>query len=581
MRIGIGQINTTVGDFPGNAGKILRSIDRARSLQIDLLVLPELAITGYPPQDLLLRPQFISQNQRALNEVIQHSSDLTVVVGFVDGDCDIYNAAAVICNKRLVGVCHKRCLSRQGTFDENRYFRVGSRWPVYVLHGVGIGITIGEDILHEPRATVAQAYHGAGMMVNISASPYRAGRGSFREETLAARACEAAAVIVHSNLVGGQDELVFDGASVIIDEGGDLIARGKQFEEDLVVADLDPAWVNRSQFRDPGGQRNRQQSSNGNPEGALMLELDGPHPKPPRPALPPRHIERMDVRAEVYQALVLGTGDYMRKNGFEKAVLGLSGGIDSSLVAAIAVDAVGPENVIGVAMPSRYSSPESESDAAALARNLGMDFRVIPIEKAFFAYLETLAEHFEGKPPDVTEENIQARIRANLLLALSNKDRWLVLSCSNKSEIATGYGTIYGDMAGGLVPLKDVYKTTVCELAEHRNRRPGRQAIPLAVLTKAPSAELRPGQLDTDTLPPYELLDSILQAYVDNGMAIDQIIAMGYDPEVVKNTVRMVRRAEHKRRQGAPGIMITSTGFGCNRRLPITNRFMEEMYPSL
>lgn len=580
MRIGIAQINTTVGDFPGNAGKIMRSIDRARSLKVDLLVLPELAVTGYPPEDLILRPQFIRQNRQTLNEVVGHSSGLSVVVGFVDGDCDIYNAAAVISNKKLVGVSHKSCLSKHGSFDESRYFHVGSRWPIFLLRGIGIGITIGEDIWHEARASIVRAYSGAGMIINISASPYRTGRGLFREETLAAGASETTAVVVHSNLVGGQDEVVFDGASVIIDESGAPIARGKQFDEDFIVAELEPQWVARSQFRDPVGQKDgprRQQTS----EERLTIDPGGDDSHTAMPTLPPRQIERMDDLEEVYQALVLGTKDYVRKNGFDKAVLGLSGGIDSSLVAAIAVDAVGPESVIGIAMPSRYSSPDSESDAAVLARNLGMRFLVIPIEQAFSAYLETLAEHFKGTRPDVAEENIQARIRANILFALSNKFRWLVLSCSNKSELATGYGTIYGDMAGGLVPLKDVYKTTVLELARDRNRRSGQELIPPAVLTKAPSAELRPDQRDTDTLPPYELLDAILRAYVDNGMTIDQIIAMGYDAGVAMNTARLVRRAEYKRRQAAPGIMIASTGFGCDRRLPITNRFMEERYPSL
>jgi NAD+ synthase (glutamine-hydrolysing) len=576
IRVGIAQINSTVGDLSGNTRKIIQFIDQAKSLGVDLLTFPELAITGYPPEDLLLKPQFIRQNRESLNQIIEHSSDIAVVVGFVDSDGDTYNAAAVLCNKNLVGVYHKFHLPNYGVFDENRYFQAGRGCPVFIIYGVGIGITVCEDMWYEVGPAIVQAYAGARVLINISASPYHAGKGLFRERMLATRASDSVAIVVHNNLVGGQDELVFDGNSLIINEKGELIARGKQFEEDFVVADLDLEAVFRSQLHDPRRRKNtpwvREQL-----EEATRIEVPSEHPTIARPPLPPRRVERLDELAEIYQALVLGTRDYVRKNGFEKVAIGLSGGIDSSLVAAIAADALGAENVTGISMPSRYSSPGSKSDAEDLARNLGIEFRVIPIEKAFSSYLETLAESFKDTRPDITEENIQARIRGNLLFALSNKFGWLVLGCSNKSETATGYTTLYGDMAGGFIPLKDVPKTMVLELARHKNRRAGKDVIPPAILTKPPSAELRPDQRDTDSLPPYEVLDPILKAYVEDDVPIDQIVAMGFDRDTVVRVSRMVDRSEYKRRQAAPGIKITPRDFGRDRRLPITNRFREEI----
>jgi len=575
IRVGIAQINSTVGDLSGNTKKIVQFIDQAKSLGVDLLTFPELAITGYPPEDLLLKPQFIKQNRESLNKIIEHSSDIVVVVGFVDSDGDIYNAAAVLCDKKLVGVYHKFYLPNYGVFDENRYFQVGRECSVFIIYGIGIGITICEDMWYEAGPAIVQAYAGARLLINISASPYHAGKGLSRERMLATRASDSVAIVVHNNLVGGQDELVFDGNSLIINEKGEVIARGKQFEEDFVVADLDVESVFRSQLHDP---RRRKETPwvREKLEQATKMEVSSEYPAIARPPLPPRRVERLDELAEIYQALVLGTRDYVHKNGFEKVVIGLSGGVDSSLVAAIAADAIGAENVIGVSMPSRYSSPGSKSDAEALARNLGIQFKVIPIEKAFSSYLETLAEPFKDTQPDVTEENIQARVRGNILFALSNKFGWLVLACSNKSETATGYTTLYGDMAGGFIPLKDVPKTMVLELARYKNRQVGKEVIPVAVLTKAPSAELRPDQKDTDTLPPYEVLDPILKAYVEDDVTIDQIIAMGFDPEIVMKTARLVDRNEYKRRQAAPGIKITPRDFGRDRRLPITNKFREE-----
>jgi len=575
IRVGIAQINSTVGDLTGNTKKIMECIDQAKSLGVDLLTFPELAITGYPPEDLLLKPQFIKQNRQSLSRIIEYSSDIAVVVGFVDSDGDIYNAAAVLYNKKLVGVYHKFYLPNYGVFDENRYFQAGQECPVFIIYGVGIGVTICEDMWYEAGPAIVETYAGARVLLNISASPYHAGKGLFRERMLATRASDSAAIIVHNNLVGGQDELVFDGGSLVINEKGEVVVRGKQFEEDFVVVDLDVESVFRSQLRDP---RRRKETPwvREKLERATKIEIPSEYPSVTKPTVPPRRVNRLDELAEIYQALVLGVRDYVYKNGFQKVVIGLSGGVDSSLVAVIAVDALGPENVVGVSMPSRYSSPGSKSDAEALARNLGIEFQVIPIEKTFNAYLETLAEAFKDSKPDSTEENIQARIRGNLLFALSNKFGWLVLACSNKSETAMGYTTLYGDMSGGLIPLKDVPKTLVIELARYRNNETNKDTIPSAVLTKAPSAELRPNQKDTDTLPPYDTLDPILKAYVEDDVTIDRIIAMGFDRETVLRVAKSVDRNEYKRRQAAPGIKITPRDFGRDRRLPITNKFREE-----
>jgi len=574
IRIGMAQINPTVGDLSGNTKKIIQFINEARSLGVDLLTFPELAITGYPPEDLLLKPHFIKQNRESLEEIIRHSSDIAVVVGFVDSDGDTYNAAAVAYGNKLAGIYHKIYLPNYGVFDENRYFQAGTESPVFIIYGIGVGVTVCEDMWYETGPAMVQAYAGARLLVNIGASPYHAGRGYFRERMLATRAADSVAVVAHNNLVGGQDGLVFDGNSLIMNEKGELIARGRQFEEDLIVADLNMESVFRSHLHDP---RRRKEAPwlKRELQRATKIEVLNGNPTIGKPPLPPRRVERLDDLEEIYQALVLGTRDYVRKNGFDKVVIGLSGGVDSSLVTAVAVDALGASNVMAVSMPSRYSSPGSKSDAEELARNLGIELTVIPIEKALGSYQETLAEAFKDTEPDVTEENIQARIRGNILFALSNKFGWLVLACSNKSETATGYTTLYGDMAGGFIPLKDVPKTTVFELARYRNRQAGKEVIPSSVLGKAPSAELRPDQKDTDTLPPYEVLDPVLKAYVEDDMTIDQIVAMGFDRETVTGIAQLVDRNEYKRRQAAPGVKITPRDFGKDRRLPITNRFRD------
>ncbi len=574
LRIGLAQINTTVGDFDGNMQKILGAVAEARSLGVDLLTFPELAICGYPPEDLLFKPQFIEENLRCLEKVVDGSSRLTIVVGFVDAKEDIYNAAAVIHDGKLVGVYHKIYLPNYGVFDENRYFRAGSECPVYSIAGVGVGINICEDIWYEAGPTTAQAYSGAEVIVNISASPYHFGKGNNRQRMLATRASGNVAIIAYNNLVGGQDELVFDGNGMVLDEKGQLIARGKQFEEDLIVADLDVESVFRTRLHDPRWRKEALLLDEQRQRGEKIVVSEAPFTSQ-KPSLPKKRVKVHRFPKEVYDALVLGTRDYIRKNDFEKVLIGLSGGIDSSLVAAIAVDALESSNVVGVAMPSRYSSPGSLSDAELLAQNLGIRLITISIEQAFQAYLDILAKAFEGTEPNVTEENIQARIRGNILMALSNKFGWLVLTTGNKSEIATGYTTLYGDMAGGFAVIKDVLKTMVYELARYRNSLAVSEVIPSNIINKPPSAELRPEQKDIDTLPAYELLDPVLTAYVEEDKSVEQIIAMGIDEEVVKRAARLVDTSEYKRRQAPPGIKITPRAFGRDRRLPITNRFKE------
>ena len=572
MRIGMAQINTTVGDFAGNTHKILDYIAQARSLEVDLLTFPELAICGYPPEDLLFKPRFIEQNLKSLKEVIEHSNGLTIVIGFVDAEGDIYNASALIHDGKLVGVYHKIYLPNYGVFDEDRYFRAGKNCSVYVIAGVGVGINICEDIWYENGPATTQACSGAEIIVNISASPYHFGKGDFKERMLATRASDNVAIIAHNNLIGGQDELVFDGGSMIFDEKGKLITKGRQFEEDLVVADLDVDAVFRTRLHDPRWRKEIMIEGQ-RWQGTKVVVSSQILSNSQKPSIPPRQLQTRGFPGEVYDALVLGTRDYVKKNGFEKVVIGLSGGIDSSIVATIAVDALGSSNVVGVAMPSGYSSPESIKDAELLAYNLRIKFLTIPIGKVFQTYLEVLAGHFSGTEPDVTEENLQARIRGNLLMALSNKFGWLVLTTGNKSEMATGYATLYGDMAGGFAVIKDVPKTMVYDLAGYRNSLAGLDLIPSAIIDKPPSAELRPEQKDTDTLPPYELLDPILTAYVEEDRSAEQIIAMGFSEEVVERAARLVDKSEYKRRQSPPGIKITPRAFGRDRRLPITNRF--------
>jgi len=561
LRLGLAQINTTVGDFSGNLSRMKRTLEQARAIGVDLLAFPELAVCGYPPEDLLLKPQFIAKNLECLNKLAEDVEGITIVVGFVDTVQEhLYNAAAVINDGRLSGVYHKSYLPNFGVFDEKRYFNEGGEHPGFILNGVSFEVNICEDVWYDDGSKMPAVKENTRLIVNISASPYHYRKAGEREELLVRRAREEEVTLAHVNLVGGQDELVFDGNSLIVDDGGGVLARGKPFDEDLVVADL---CFEQTKF---AGDAIKQDAR----VPHIVLAEKAPAEKPP---LPERHTIELGREAEIYAALVLGTRDYCAKNGFKKAALGISGGIDSGLVAAVATDALGDGNVVGVAMPSRYSSPGSIADAEKLCRNLGIRLIALPIEPVFEAYLSSLAEAFRGKPVDSTEENIQARIRGNFLMALSNKFGWLVLPTGNKSEMAAGYATLYGDMAGGFAILKDVPKTTVYELAAYRNALAAYDLIPQSVIDKPPSAELRPNQKDTDNLPPYDQLDPIIKAYVEEDRSIEQMLAAGMDEAVVRQAVRLIDGSEYKRRQSPPGIKITARAFGKDRRLPITNKY--------
>ena len=590
LRVALAQINVTVGDLVGNVRKIVAGLERAREVGADLVAFPELAVTGYPPEDLLLKPSFVAANRAALDEITAAAHGLTAVVGFADVQEDVYNAAAVLHDGALAGVYHKQYLPTYSVFDEDRTFRAGEANPLFTLGEVVFGVSVCEDIWYPEGPPQVQARAGAHLLVNVSASPYHAGKGAARERMLATRAADNVAIVAFCNLVGGQDELIFDGGSVIFDARGEVVARAAQFEEDLLVADVDVGEVFRQRLHDPrqrkathpplrpplaGGDSHPPfppPLPGGDRGGVIVLPQVGP--QEPRPHLAGPHvIEPLPRLEEIHRALALGTRDYVRKNGFQRVVIGLSGGVDSTLVACIAADALGPENVTGVAMPSRYSADFSQTDAAHLAGNLGLHFLVIPIERPFSAYLDTLAEPFAGREPDTTEENLQARVRGNLLMALSNKFGWLVLTTGNKSEMSVGYATLYGDMAGGFAVIKDVPKTLVYELARWRNDQEGGPLIPDRVLTRPPSAELRPNQRDTDSLPPYEVLDPILHLVVEEDAGMAEIVARGFDERLVRQVMRMVDRSEYKRRQAPPGVRITPRAFGRDRRLPITNRY--------
>jgi NAD+ synthase (glutamine-hydrolysing) len=572
FRIALGQMNSTVGDFPGNVKKITRAIQQARQAGADLVAVPELAITGYPPEDLLLNSAFLQDNLRALKEVARSTRGITAVVGFADVGADIYNGAAILHHGEWAGTYHKMYLPNYGVFDENRYFREGKEFPVWEREEVVFGVNICEDIWYPGDPMRTQALQGgAQIIVNISSSPYHAGKRDFRQKMLSTRAWDYSTIVAYVNVVGGQDELVFDGGSMVLDQRGDLIAMAKVFAEDLLIVDLNLDEVLLNRLHDPRRRKENLENPPGGKAQKIVLPAIGK--KGPRKPIAARCQAPPDSIGEIYQALVLGTGDYVRKNRFQRVVLGLSGGIDSSLTAAIAVDALGKEGVVGVAMPSRYSSSESMEDARDLAENLGIDFHAVPIQEVFDAYLTTLQNPFAGEKTDVTEENLQARIRANLLMALSNKFGWLVLTTGNKSEVSVGYCTLYGDMAGGFSIIKDVPKTLVYKLSSFRNSFGPKPVIPIRVMEKPPSAELRPDQKDTDSLPPYEVLDPILQGYVEEDLGLEAIVAKGFGHRMVQDLIRKVDLNEYKRRQASPGIKITPRAFGKDRRLPITNRY--------
>jgi NAD+ synthase (glutamine-hydrolysing) len=572
LRIGLCQINTTVGDIEGNTRKILDYISKGKRMGVDLLAFPEMAVTGYPPEDLLLMTKFIDANLKAVEKIARATSSITVVVGFVNKNRDIFNAAALLHQGKRVDAYAKSYLPNYGVFDENRYFQAGRENFIFTLKATPIGLSICEDLWYPGDPIRTQTlYGGAELIVNISASPYHAGKSTLREKMISTRASDNVAIVAFCNSIGGQDELVFDGGSLIFDQRGELLVRGKQFEEDLVVADLDMEAVFRMRLHDPRIRKDREADE---AKGLKKIDLANQnHSIQKKPRIPRKAVQPLDRLHEIYSALVVGTGDYIRKNGFKKVLIGLSGGIDSALTAAIAADALGKEGVVGVAMPSRYSSKESLEDAQLLAKNLGIRFLTIPITEIFQAYLKTLSAPFKGVKPNVTEENVQARIRGNILMALSNKFGWLVLTTGNKSEMSVGYCTLYGDMAGGFAVLKDVPKTLVYELAQFRNRRDGVPVIPQSIFTKPPSAELRPNQKDEDSLPPYPVLDPILQAYVEEDKGVEEIAKMNFNRTLVKEVIQMVDRNEYKRRQSPPGIKITHRALGKDRRLPMTNKY--------
>ncbi len=571
MKVALAQINTTVGDVWGNTEKAVDATHRAVENGAQIVALPELAIPGYPPEDLLLRPGFIASNLKALEEFAAEVPEgVVAAIGFVDLESDLYNACALVSGGELLHRYHKRYLPNYGVFDENRYFREGSGAPLLKLDGTLLGVSVCEDIWYPGGPAREQAVGGAGVLLNISASPYHRRKAPSRERMLGVRASDYGCYVLFCNLVGGQDELVFDGRSVIFDPEGNLVARARQFEEDILYADL-------------------------HPEESLIQRLHDPRLRKDTPENPPRIIEMVrDIsrgaatrsseariepplteEGEVLEALTLGLRDYFAKNGFSRAVLGISGGIDSSLGAAVAVRALGPENVTGVLMPSRYTSDGSNTDAEALAKNLGMETQVVPIGPAFDAYEEMLESAFEGMAENEAEENLQARVRGNILMALSNKFGWIVLSSGNKSEMSVGYSTLYGDMAGGFAVIKDVPKTLVYRVSRHINELEGREIIPQNVLDKEPSAELREDQRDSDSLPPYDVLDPILEAYVEEDKDLAEIAAAGYDEEDVRKVIKLVDRAEYKRRQAPTGIKITNRAFGRDRRMPITNSYQD------
>ena len=573
FRIALAQINPIVGDITTNTSMILDYVQRARNLNVDLVAFPELAITGYPPEDLLFKKSFIQANVAAMNSIVEASEDVAVVVGYVEQDgIDLFNSAALGYRGRYIDSYRKIFLPNYGVFDEERYFKKGDVCPVYEINGTQVGINICEDIWYPMGPTVLQCGAGAEVIVNINASPFHAGKRIEREAMLSDRSSTHQVFLGYANTVGGQDELVFDGSSVVVDSDGHIITRGISFDEDLIVADLDMGVYS---GRNPENQsRNPITSSDFGEARNVFVSSFAPNSKAELSIL--RDVSELSEMEEVYHALVMGTGDYVRKAGFTKAVIGLSGGIDSALTCVIAVDALGCDNVVGVGMPSRYSSDGSIIDAKELADNLGIDFWEIPIEPAHVSFTNMLEPMFKDTNPNVAEENVQARIRGNVMMTIANKFGWIVLTTGNKSEMAMGYATLYGDMAGGFAVLKDVPKTLVYDLSRQRNQQADDGLlIPLSTIEKPPSAELRPDQTDQDTLPPYDELDPIVKAYVEEDFSYLELVDAGYPESVVQKVIASVDRNEYKRRQSPPGVKITPRAFGKDRRLPIINKYSQ------
>ncbi|HSW63390.1 MAG TPA: NAD+ synthase [Dissulfurispiraceae bacterium] len=569
VRLALCQMNPTVGDLAGNTKKIVSFLKEASAYRPDFIVFPELAVTGYPPEDLVLKPQFVEDNIVALDHIRRKAGDSIVIVGFVDRGDGLYNAAAVLHRQRIVDIYHKIYLPNFGVFDEYRYFRRGSRCTVYEAGHVVFGINICEDIWNSDGPAAYQASAGAHIIININASPYHMHKHRTRFEMLAERARDNRVAIAYLNMIGGQDELVFDGHSLVLNAEGQFITAGKRFEEELIVLDV-PVRTNRSH---PGVRRPRGKAKL--LVERVLINCSVPLAEKKRRAVPGRVCGDMPMSPaeEVYHALVLGTRDYVLKNGFADVCIGLSGGIDSAIVATIAVDAIGKEHVHGVFMPSPFTSKESREDVSKLVKNLGISLADVPITQIFKVYLKAFQKLFKGHQPDTTEENIQARIRGNILMAMSNKFGWLVLTTGNKSEMSVGYATLYGDMAGGFAVIKDVPKTLVYTISRWRNIDAGCDLIPERILTKEPTAELKPDQKDADSLPPYEILDPVLKAYIEEEKGFVDLVSSFCDADCVKRIVRMVDLSEYKRRQSPPGIKITLRAFGKDRRFPITNRY--------
>jgi NAD+ synthase (glutamine-hydrolysing) len=568
MRLALAQINSVVGDVDGNAAKVVDWIGRAREANADLVLFPELVVTGYPPEDLLLRPGFVRAARRAIEGIAKATRGVTVLVGAPHLDADLYNACFVLAHGEVRIVYRKRFLPNYGVFDEDRYFAAGRDLILLRFGDVIVGPTICEDIWQPGPPATDLALAGAQLIANISASPFHVGKDREREEMLMVRASDNSSFVALCNAVGGQDELIFDGHSVVLDDEGEVLARAAGFEEELLVVDVDPVAAVGRRLRDVRRRalaRDREE-----------IEVEDVELAPPRAQdspLQPRIADQLDDLEQMRAALELGLHDYVTKNGFGDVVIGLSGGIDSALTAALCVEALGSDRVHGVSMPSRYSSDGTRGDAERLAESLGIDFREIPIEPMVEAYGSALSEHFAGRESDLTEENLQARIRGTLLMALSNKFGWLVIATGNKSELSVGYSTLYGDLAGGFALIKDVYKTDVFRLSKWLNERAGRGLIPQSIIDRAPSAELRADQLDEDSLPPYPKLDRVLEAYVELDRSREELSQDGFDPDVVERALGMIDRAEYKRRQAPPGVKLRPKAFGRDRRTPITNRW--------
>jgi NAD+ synthase (glutamine-hydrolysing) len=569
LRVALAQINSTVGDLEGNSQKIREGISRARDEGAQLVVFPELSLTGYPPEDLLLKTHFLDATGAALSELAAEAQGLVALVGYPERADDVYNAAAVLADGQVAAVYRKVYLPNYSVFDEQRYFQSGDEGALIELNGIPIGLTICEDIWEPGPPLTDEALSGARVIVNLSASPYHAGKGLEREAMLVQRARDSNVAVVFCNLVGGQDELVFDGHSVAIDVDGEILARAPQFEEAFTICTLDPSAIFARRLQDARHRPAVRRSGGRAVRTLARLEVPATQAGEVGGTVAPV----LDAPEELYRALVLGVRDYVVKNGFQRVVVALSGGIDSALVALVAADALGAERVTFVSMPSPYSSEGTKGDARAIAENLGSQFLELGIQEAMNGFDQLLAPAFNGAEPDITEENLQARIRGNIVMALSNKFGWLVLTTGNKSELSVGYATLYGDMAGGFAVLKDVFKGDVYRLVRWRNEKEGRELVPSSVLDRAPSAELRYEQRDEDSLPPYEVLDPILEAYVEQDLDAEEIVRQGFARDDVSRVIRLVDLAEYKRRQAPPGVRVSTKAFGRDRRLPITNRF--------